>query len=127
MSNSLDLDQADSSGLILVQTVCQGYQQTTLVDKELRIGFFFKARHLLLILLKFSSYAEDLIRATGVISHSCLRCPGITTTMNSFKDMLMVMLHAVSVLVVFGLTMGSIRHINAASKASKVVGLSLCR
>ena len=60
-----------------------------------------------------------------MISHSCLRRPGITTTMNSFKDMLMVMLHAVSVLVVFGLTMGSIRHISAASKASKVVGLSL--
>ena len=37
----------------------------------------------------------------------------------------MMMLHAVSVLVVFSLTMGSIRHINAASKASKVVGLSL--
>ena len=87
--------------------------------------FFFKAQHLLLILLKFSSYAEDLISATGVISHSCLRRPGITTTMSSFKDM--VMLHAVSVLVVFGLTMGSIRHINAASKASKVVGLLLCR
>ena len=33
MSNSLDPD--DSSGLICVQTVCQGYQQTTLVDKEL--------------------------------------------------------------------------------------------
>ena len=26
----------DSSGLIWVQTVCQGYQQTTLVDKELK-------------------------------------------------------------------------------------------
>ena len=26
-----------SSGLIWVQTVCQGYQQTTLVDKELMI------------------------------------------------------------------------------------------
>ena len=25
----------DSSGLVWVQTVCQGYQQTTLVDKEL--------------------------------------------------------------------------------------------
>ena len=38
MSNSLDPDQArriESSGLIWVQTVCQGYQQTTLVDKEL--------------------------------------------------------------------------------------------
>ena len=27
----------DSSGLIWVQTVCQGYQQTTLVDKELNL------------------------------------------------------------------------------------------
>ena len=27
----------DSSGLIWVQTVCQGYQQTTLVDKELKM------------------------------------------------------------------------------------------
>ena len=26
----------DSSGLIWVQTVCQNYQQTSLVDKELR-------------------------------------------------------------------------------------------
>ena len=36
MSNSLDPDQARRivSGLIWVQTVCQGYQQTTLVDKE---------------------------------------------------------------------------------------------
>ena len=32
MSNSLDLDQADIlSGLIWVQTVCKGYQQTTKV------------------------------------------------------------------------------------------------
>ena len=37
MLNNLDPDQArQSSGLIWVQTVCQGYQQTTLVDKELR-------------------------------------------------------------------------------------------
>ena len=32
MSNNLDPDQA---WLIWVQTVCQGYQHTTLVDKEL--------------------------------------------------------------------------------------------
>ena len=36
MSNSLDLDQAQRlSGLIWIQTVCKGYQQTTLVDKDL--------------------------------------------------------------------------------------------
>ena len=36
MLNSLSPDQVRrvSSGLILVQTVCKGYQQTTLVDKE---------------------------------------------------------------------------------------------
>ena len=28
----------NSSGLIWVQTVCQGYQQTTLVDKELTVA-----------------------------------------------------------------------------------------
>ena len=34
-SNSLDPDQADIlSGLILVQTVCKGYQQTTLVGSQ---------------------------------------------------------------------------------------------
>ena len=34
--NSLDSDQTDElSGLIWVQTVCKGYQQTTLVGKEL--------------------------------------------------------------------------------------------
>ena len=33
----MDPDQARrSSGLIWVQTVCQGYQQTTLVDKEVK-------------------------------------------------------------------------------------------
>ena len=36
MSNSLD-----PKGLIWVQTVCQSYQQTTLVDKELGIFFIF--------------------------------------------------------------------------------------
>ena len=46
MSNNLDPDQArqkvwtqirhdDSSGLIWVQTGCQGYQQTALVDKHI--------------------------------------------------------------------------------------------
>ena len=35
VSNSLDPDQACSSGLIWVQTVCKGYLQMTLVDKEL--------------------------------------------------------------------------------------------
>ena len=41
MSNSLDPDQAsdDLSGRIWVQTVCLGYQQTTLVDNELIIHF----------------------------------------------------------------------------------------
>ena len=41
MSNSLDPVQArryDSSGLIWVQTVCQGYQQTTIVDIK-RVNF----------------------------------------------------------------------------------------
>ena len=38
MSNSLDADQVDDlSGLIWVQTVCQDYQQTTLVDKGLTV------------------------------------------------------------------------------------------
>ena len=39
MSNCLDSDQVrrfDSLGMIWVQTVCQGYQQTTLVNRELR-------------------------------------------------------------------------------------------
>ena len=35
MSNSLDPDQA----LIWVQSVCKSYQQTILVEKELRIRF----------------------------------------------------------------------------------------
>ena len=41
MSNSLEPDQGLSwpdilSGLIWVQTVCKGYQQMTLEDKELK-------------------------------------------------------------------------------------------
>ena len=47
MSNRLDPDQADVlSGLIRVQNVCKGYQQTTLGGKELTLDliglvFFF--------------------------------------------------------------------------------------
>ena len=36
-SNSLDPDQARQFGLIWVQIVCKGYQQTTLVGKELNM------------------------------------------------------------------------------------------
>ena len=37
VSNSWDPDQTDNlSGLIWFQTVCKGYQQTTLVDKKFR-------------------------------------------------------------------------------------------
>ena len=41
MTNSLDPDvwQDVLLGLILVQTVCEGYQQTILVDKELKLSF----------------------------------------------------------------------------------------
>ena len=39
MSNSLNPDQANIlSGLIWVQTVCKGYKQTTLADKDLKGG-----------------------------------------------------------------------------------------
>ena len=31
---------SNSSGLILVQTVCKGYQQTSLVNKELKQAWF---------------------------------------------------------------------------------------
>ena len=41
VSNSLDPDLADIlSGLIWIQTVCNGYQQTTLVGKELILEIF---------------------------------------------------------------------------------------
>ena len=48
--------------------------------------FFFKAQHLLLILLNFSSYAEDFIRATGVkTSHSRLRTSGFSATKEAIR------------------------------------------
>ena len=46
VSNSLDSDQADVIlGLIWVQTVCKGSQQTTLVGKELTHPFFRRQKY----------------------------------------------------------------------------------
>ena len=42
VSNSLDPDQAQNCwGLIWVQIVCKVYQQTTLVNKEKKVGLVF--------------------------------------------------------------------------------------
>ena len=44
----------DSSGLIWVQTVCQDYQQTSLVDKELKVHLFsFTSFQVYFIAMKF--------------------------------------------------------------------------
>ena len=59
MSNSLDPDQAQRLvGPDLGPTVCQGYQQTSQVDNELRNNIaehFNKAHNLSLIFPKFST------------------------------------------------------------------------
>ena len=55
------------SGLIWVETVCQGYQQTTLEDKELRVHNFFRG---ILTSIHYFSFRGDISKIiTKVIIH----------------------------------------------------------